>query len=162
MKRGSTIIMRCSVIIAGIIMIAICSVMAWITFTEGKSATAYHVDYVLVILIIGTYIAAIPYFITLRQTLKLLDYIDTNRAFTELSVKALKTVAHCAIADFIICIAGGAPFFWMLGRSDGNPGMVFLGLIPAGVAFIIAVFASLLKHLLSDAIAAKSENDLTI
>ena len=162
MKRGSTIIMRCSVIIAGIVMLVICGVMAWITFTEGRSATGYHVDNVLIVLIVGTYAAAIPYFTALYQTLKLLDYIDSSRAFTEVSVKALKTITHCAIADFIICMAGGAPFFLILGRSDGNPGMVFLGLIPAGVAFIIAVFVSVLKRLLSDAIAAKSENDLTI
>ena len=162
MKQGSTIILRCAVILAGIVMLAICGVMAWITFTENQSATEYHVDYVLIILILGTYAAAIPYFTALYQTLKLLDYIDTNRAFTKLSVKALKTIMYCAIADFIICMAGGVPFFAILGRNDGNPGMVVLGLIPAGVALIIAVFASVLKRLLSDAIAAKSENDLTI
>lgn len=162
MKRGSTIIMRCCIIIAAIVMIAICVGMAWIAFKEGKSDINYHVDYVLIILIIGTYTAAIPYFIALRQTLKLLDYIDTNRAFTVLSVKALKNIMYCAIADFIICMVGGIPFFLILGRNDGNPGMVILGIVPSGVAFIIAVFASLLKRLLNDAIVAKSENDLTI
>lgn len=162
MKRGSTIIMRCCIVIAAMVMIAICVGMAWITFTEGKSATGYHVDYVLIILIIGTYTAAVPYFIALRQTLKLLDYIDTNRAFTVLSVKALKNIMYCAIADFIICMVGGVPFFLTLGRNDGNPGMVILGIVPCGVAFIVAVFASLLKRLLNDAIIAKSENDLTI
>ncbi|MDR3050772.1 MAG: DUF2975 domain-containing protein [Oscillospiraceae bacterium] len=162
MKLGSTAIMRCSVVIAGIVMFAICGVIAWITFTEGKSATEYHVDYVLIIFITGTYMAAIPYFIALHQTFKLLDYIDTGRAFTELSVKALKAITYCAIADFIICMVGGAPFFSILGRSDGNPGMAFLGLIPSGVAFVIVMFTSVLKRLLSDAIVAKSENDLTI
>ncbi len=160
MKLRSTIIMRCSVIIAGIIMLAICVVMAWITFTEGISNIGHHVDYVMIIFISGTYAAAIPFFIALHQTLKLLYYIDTNRAFTELSVKALDIIKRCAIADFLICLLAGAPFFLILGRRDDNPGMVLLGLIPAGIAFIIAVLASLLKHLLRDAIATKSENGL--
>jgi uncharacterized phage infection (PIP) family protein YhgE len=82
--------MRCSVIIAGIIMLAICVVMAWITFTEGISNIGHHVDYVMIIFISGTYAAAIPFFIALHQTLKLLYYIDTNRAFTELSVKSIR------------------------------------------------------------------------
>lgn len=162
MKRGSTMLMRCSVIIMGIVMLVICGVMAWITFTEGISATGYHVDNVLIVLIAGTYVAAIPYFTALYQTLKLLDYIDNGNAFTDVSVKALNTITQCAMADFIICITAGAPFFFILGRSDGNPGIVLLALIPAGVAFIIAVFASVLKRLLRDAIATKSENELTI
>lgn len=162
MKRSSTLILRCAVIFAGIVVLAVCVVMAWITFTEGISAVEYQVDRSLLILVIGVCAAAVPFFIALCQALKLLRYIDTNRAFTELSVKALLVIMRCAIADFLVCLLGGTPLLWALGRSDGNPGMAFLGLIPAGVAFLIAVFTYILKRLLSDAIAAKAENDLTI
>lgn len=159
MKRVSIILMRYSVFLAGLLMILICIGVPWIAFTEGKSATGYDVDNVLIILTLGIYAAAIPYFMALYQTLKLLIYIDKNGAFTELSVQALKKITHYAIADFLICLFAGAPFFLILGRNDGNPGMVLFGLIPAGIALLIAVFASLLKGLLSDAITEKTEND---
>jgi aromatic ring-opening dioxygenase catalytic subunit (LigB family) len=43
-----------------------------------------------------------------------------------------------------------------------SPGLVVIGMAIAGVAFVIFVFASVLNRLLHDAIALKSENDLTI
>jgi hypothetical protein len=162
MKRSSTHILRGCVIIAGIVMIAICGTMAWITFTEGRSELQYSVDPRLIVLFIGTCMAAVPYFIALYQTFKLLGYIDAGRAFTPLSVEVLASITRCAIADFTICLVGAVPFFTILGRSDGNPGMGLFGLIPTCVAFVIAVFSGVLKRLLNDAIAAKSENDLTI
>ena len=162
MKRGSTVAMRCAVMAAGIAVLVLCISLAWVTFTEGTAAEEYSVDHTMLIVCIGTCAAAVPFLIAVRQTLKLLDSIDAGHAFTDLSVRALNRIMHCAVAVFLICLLGGTPFLLALGRSDGNPGMAFLGLVPAGVSFIIAVFASVLKRLLEDAVAAKAENDLTI
>jgi len=160
MKRCSTIILRCAVFIAGAAVLAICGGMTWLTIVERDSASDYaFLNYVM---LIGTYSSAIPYFIALYQTHKLLGYIDTNRAFSELSVKALKPITHCAIAIFIICTAGGLPFFYKVALIEDAPGFVLIGMAIAGAAFVIAMFASVLKRLLQDAIDMKSENDLTI
>jgi hypothetical protein len=50
----------------------------------------------------------------------------------------------------------------MVAEKDDAPGLVVVGMVIAGVAFVIFVFASVLNRLLQDAIAMKSENDLTI
>ena len=159
MKYCSTIILRCAVVIAGIAMLALCGVIAWISFFENRPAP-YHMEY---IWLAGTYAAAIPYFIALYQAMKLLKYIDANCAFSELSVKSLAVIIRCAVAVFIITTVGGLPFFYAVVRLDNDtPGFMLMGLVISGSAFLIAVFTSVLKRLLQDAIDVKSENDLTI
>ncbi|HMM06657.1 MAG TPA: DUF2975 domain-containing protein [Clostridiales bacterium] len=159
MKRCSTIVLRCAVVFAGITMLVICGVIAWIAFFENRPSP-YHIEY---IGLIGTYAAAIPYFIALYQAMKLLGYIDANCAFSELSVKSLAMIERCAIVVFMITTVGGLPFFYTLVHLDGDtPGFMLIGIVISGSAFLIAVFTSLLKRLLQDAIDVKSENDLTI
>lgn len=159
MKRYSTFILRCAIVIAGIGMLAICGVIAWIAFFEHRP-DPYHMEY---IGLIGTYAAAIPYFIALYQGMQLLRYIDAGSAFSELSVRALTIITRCAIADFMITTLGGLPFFYALVQLDGDtPGFMILGIVISGCAFLIAVFTSVLRRLLQDAIDVKTENDLTI
>jgi len=47
-------------------------------------------------LLIGVYISAIPFYVALYQALKLLNLIERNDAFSELAVKSLKLIKHCA------------------------------------------------------------------
>ncbi|AZZ61146.1 DUF2975 domain-containing protein [Oenococcus sp. UCMA 16435] len=159
MKRCSTIILRCAVIFAGVIMLATCGAIAWIVFFENKP-DPYHMTY---IWLIGTYAAAIPYFIALDQAMKLLKYIDIGCAFSKLSLKSLNIITRCAIVVFIVVTIGGLPFFYTLVQlNTDTPGFVLLGLLISGSTFLIVVFTSVLKRLLQDAIDVKSENDLTI
>lgn len=160
MKRCSTMILRLAVFIAGAIVLALCGVAAWQAMTEVNPASAYFIwSYVF---LVGTCLAAIPFFIALYQSYKLLGYIDANRAFSELSVKALKMITRSALADFIICTVGGLPFFYAVTDLEDAPGLMLIGMGIAGVAFVIFVFASVLNRLLQDAIAMKAENDLTV
>lgn len=159
MKRYSTMILRLAIFVAGAIVIAICSGTAWLAIKTSPSSEYYILSYVL---LIGTCLAAIPYFTALYQSYKLLGYIDTDRAFSELSVKALKIITYSALAEFFICTLGGLPFFYAVAEKDDAPGLILIGMAIAGVAFVIFVFASVLNRLLQDAIAMKSENDLTI
>ena len=123
MKRSSTAILRCAVVLAGIAMLVLCGVIAWIAFIEDKP-DPHHMEY---IWLIGTYAAAIPYFIALYQAMKLLRYIDDNRAFSELSVKALTMIIRCALAVFMINTIGGLPFLYAVVRLDPDtPGFVLM------------------------------------
>ena len=159
MKRYSTMILRLAIFASGAIVLAICSGAVWLTIKTEPSSEYYILSY---ILLIGTCSAAIPFFIALYQSYKLLGYIDTNRVFSELSVKALKIITYSALVEFFICAMGGLPFFYIVAEKDDAPGLILIGMAITGVAFIIFVFASVLNRLLQDAIAMKSENDLTI
>jgi hypothetical protein len=160
MKRYSVTILRLALFIAGLVVLALCGGAAWQVIKMVDPSSEYYIwAYVL---LAGTCSASIPCFIALFQSYKLLNYIETDRVFSDLSVKALKMITRAAFADFIICTVGGLPFFYVMAQMEDAPGLVLIGMAIAGVAFVIYVFSYVLNRLLQNAIAMKSENDLTI
>jgi len=119
------------------------------------------VNYLHYPVLIGMYAAAVPYFFALYQTLKLLSYIDQNKAFSDLSVGVLENIKYCAITISIL-YAGLTPLLIPIADQDDAPGVVALGLVITFAAMVIAVFAAVLQKLLKNAIDIKSENDLTV
>lgn len=109
----------------------------------------------------GMYLTAVPFFIALYQTLKLLSYVDKNTAFSERSVSALRVIKYCA---FIISgmYAIGMPYIYFAAQEDDAPGVVVIGLIFTFAPLVIGIFATVLQKLLRSAIDLKSENDLTV
>ncbi len=107
------------------------------------------------------YISAIPFFAALFQAFKLLNYIDHNNAFSEMAVRALKTIRNCAAAIMLLYTAA-MPLFYFAAEIDDAPGIILIGLIIIFGSIVIAVFAAVLQKLLKNAIDIKSENDLTV
>ena len=105
--------------------------------------------------------SAIPFYFALYQAFKLLRYIDKNKAFSQISVKALKKIKHCAITISILHVLV-LPLFYLFAEKDDAPGVIFVGLVVPFASMVIAVFAAVLQKLLKNAIDIKSENDLTI
>lgn len=149
MKR-ETLFLKIAVILIGIPILALC--------IFGLPSFVNYLHYPV---LIGMYAAAVPFFFALYQTLKLLSYIDKNKAFSELSVNALKHIKYCAITISIL-YAGLIPFLFPIAQADDAPGIVALGLVITFASIVIAVFAAVLQKLLKSAIAIKSENDLTV
>lgn len=154
MKRLPTLLLRYAILAAGAVVLSICGITAYLAFAEVHVLTS--------ILFGGVCLAAAPFFIALFQANKLIGYIDAGKAFSDLSVKALGIIMRCAVAVFIVCTAGGLPFFYTVAQLQDAPGLMLIGMAIAGAAFVIAVFASVLTRLLQEAIAMKKENDLTI
>ncbi|MDV3425822.1 MAG: DUF2975 domain-containing protein [Bacillota bacterium] len=150
MKRYSTIFLKIAVILIGIPVLALC--IFWL-----PSAA----DYLHYPILIGVYITAIAFFFALYQALKLLNYIDKNKAFSELSVKALKYIKYCAVTISTI-YALLIPFLFPIADADDAPGLMGFPVIFIFSASVIGVFAAVLQRLLQDAIDIKSENDLTV
>ncbi|MBD2869135.1 DUF2975 domain-containing protein [Paenibacillus arenilitoris] len=158
MERGSTLFLKITVILIGIPILALC--LFWLPWLAQEAAQIFSA-YWLYPAIIGMYGSAIPFYIALYQAFKLLTYIDKNEAFSELSVTALKKIKYCAIAISIL-YAACMPFFVLMSEEDDAPGLAALGLVIVFASMVIAVFAAVLQRLLKDAIAIKSENDLTV
>jgi len=112
-------------------------------------------------IVIGTYVSSIPFYYCLYLAYKMLDYIDQGRAFSTLSTKALDHIKLASFSFSIIYIIL-LPFVYFLAQKDDAPGLVIMGIVPIFGAFIIGVFSAVLQHILADAIAIKSENDLTV
>jgi hypothetical protein len=107
------------------------------------------------------YVSVIPFFVALYQAFKLLSYIDKNQAFSELSIKPLKTIKFCAmtISGLYVVIL---PFVYLVAELDDAPGLIIIGMVPTFASMVIAVFAAVLQRLLQEAIDIKSENDLIV
>ncbi len=152
-KRASTLFLKTVIVLFGLAVFALCVFLTSELLTQGLGG--YFP------IVVGMLIAAIPFFIGAYQTLKLLNYIDNNKAFSHLSIQALKTIKYCGIA--ISALYGvGMPYIFLVAERDDAPGVVLLGLIFTFAPMMVAVFAAVLQNLLQNAINLKSENDLTV
>ncbi|QQF62420.1 DUF2975 domain-containing protein [Bacillus mojavensis] len=160
MKRGSTLFLKIAVILIGIPVLALCIFL--VPEIANFAAELYpDISYLKYLVYIDLYAAAIPFYFALYQAFTLLSYIDRNKAFSELSVRALKIIKYCAITISLL-LAAGMPLFYLIAEMDDAPGIILIGLVLIFASKVIAVFAAVLQRLLQEAIDIKSENDLTV
>ncbi|MDM5155543.1 DUF2975 domain-containing protein [Bacillus sp. DX1.1] len=158
MKRGSTIFLKIAVFLIGTPVLALCIFgLPWLANNPVNPDYA-HILYPILIIM---YVSVIPFFVALYQAFRLLSYIDKNKAFSELSVRALKNIKYCAITISILYVVG-MPLFYLMAEIDDAPGIILIGLVVIFASMVIAVFSAVLQKLLKDAIDIKSENDLTV
>ncbi|PIC90652.1 hypothetical protein CSV71_03545 [Sporosarcina sp. P21c] len=163
MKRGTTLFLKIAVILIGIPVLALCIFLLPQLAIEAKDATerGWNFAYAVYSILLVVYISVIPFYFALYQTFKLLNFIDKNQAFSELSVRALKKIKYCAIIISGLYIVA-FPFVFIMAEIDDAPGLVIVGMIPIFASMVIAVFAAVLHRLLKEAIDIKEENDLIV
>lgn len=157
--RVTTLFLKIAVFIIGIPVLALCIffVPQFAIFAANLYPEFAPMKYLVFIVMYG---AAVPFYFALYQAFNLLGFIDKNKAFSELSVRALKNIKYCAItiSGFYVL---SLPLFRFIARKIDPPiGMAALIIIFASL--VIAVFAAILQRLLQEAINIKSENDLTV
>ena len=159
MKR-ETLFLKMTVILMGIPVLALCIFLVPVLGNIAAELLPKF-TYIKYLVSVVFYASAVPFYFALYQAFNLLRYIDQNKAFSELSVEALKKIKYCAIA-----ISGlhalVLPLFYLFAEIDDAPGVIIVGLIVPFASMVIAVFAAVLQKLLQTAIDIKSENDLTI
>lgn len=152
--KGSTLFLRAAVLGLGLVVLALC-VFALPAAIRSDNTGDYRP------ILYGMYVTVIPFFIAIAQTLKLLGYIDKNKAFSKASTVALRRIKHCAVAISLMYIAG-LPFIYRAADKDDAPGVMVIGLVFVFAPLVIAVFAAVLQKLLHNAMLIQSENDLTV
>jgi hypothetical protein len=160
MSRGTTLFLRVAVILIGIPILAMC---IFLVPEIADFAAELYPDYTYIkYLVYATfYSSALPFYFALYQAFKLLGYIDRNKAFSELSVRALRNIKYCATTISSLFVAG-MPLFYLMAEKDDAPGIIVIGMVLIFASMVIAVFAAVLQKLLKEAIDIKSENDLTV
>lgn len=160
MERGTTLFLKAAVIVIGLPILALCifAVPVIASFMVELYPDHSYLKYLVYIVFYG---AAIPFYFALYQAFKLLNYIDMNNAFSELSVRVLKNIKYCAIIISCIFVLG-MPLFYLFAERDDAPGVIVIGMVLVFASMVIAVFAAVLQRLLKEAIDIKSENDLTV
>ena len=120
-----TIFLQAVIVLIGIGALAL---LLWEPHLEGRNAHAtlfevYFNDPFLAY----AYLASIPFFVALYQAFRVLGYIRQNKAFSQATVKALRTIKFCALA--IVGFVAVGELFIMLGDSDDRAGGVFIGIL---------------------------------
>ncbi|XMB85824.1 DUF2975 domain-containing protein [Mycoplasmatota bacterium WC44] len=160
MKRGTTLFLKIAVFLIGILIIALCIfVLPWIVNEAAESHQ--ELVYFIYPVIIGMYVSAVLFFVALYQTLRLLSYIDKNKAFSELSVRALKNIKQCAFTISILSVLG-MPLFYIIAEIDDAPGVILIGLIFIFGSFVVVAFVDVLQNLFKDAIDTIVDKDLKV
>jgi hypothetical protein len=159
MKR-ETLFLKFVVVLMGLPVLALC-IFVLPEIAEFFAELNPEFAYLQYPFLIGLYVTAIVFFSALYQTLKLLNYMDKNQAFSELSVKSLKNIKYFAITIGALYVVF-MPLIFLMGEKDDAPGIVLIGLVIIFGCMVVAVFAAVLQKLLKNAIDIKSENDLTV
>ena len=159
-KQASTIFLKIAVFLIGIPILALCIFVLPLVASDISRMKPEYVNLLYPILLV-MYASALPFFFALYQALKLLSYIDKNKAFSQSSVNSLKYIKYCAtIIGFLY--TAGIPILFLIADKDDAPGLALLGLVIPFGSMVIAVFAAVLQKLLREAIDIKDDNDLTI
>ncbi len=92
MKRGSTLFLKMAVFLIGTPVLALCIFgLPWL----ANNPVSPDYSHMLYPILVGIYVSVIPFFVALYQAFKLLNYIDKNQSFSELTVKSLKNIKFC-------------------------------------------------------------------
>jgi len=158
--KRDTLFLKTIVFLIGIPVLAIC-IFGLPLIANDAAESSSKMAYVLYGILAIMYVSVIPFFVVLYQAFKLLNYIDTNKAFSKLSVKALKNIKNCATTISIMYLVG-LPLFYLAGEIDDAPGVILIGMVFIFAPMVVAVFAAVLQKLLKNAIDIKNDNDLTI
>ncbi|OHB15327.1 MAG: hypothetical protein A2605_03390 [Candidatus Zambryskibacteria bacterium RIFOXYD1_FULL_39_35] len=153
-KNISTLILKATVVVLGLIVIALC-IFALPSMWKGGSIEFAEASYAVKLVVIGLYATTVPFFIALWQALKLLHYIRKDMAFSDLSVKALKNIKYSAIIIGVLYMSG-EPLLFPIADADDAPGLVVIGFAIACAPFVIAAFANVFQKILQDGIEIKN------
>ena len=160
MKKGSAVFLQVVIVLVGIGALAL---MLWEPHVEGRNAHAtvfqiYFNDPFLAY----AYIASIAFFVALYQAFRLLGYVGRSDVFSQRSVKALRTIKHCAMSLVGFLVGAEAYFFIVQRGKDDIAGGVMMGLFLIFVSVVVATAAAVSERTLQSAVELKSENDLTV
>lgn len=153
MKKASTLFLKIvlsfiSLVILGLVIISL-----------PVALRSENIDYFPHFLV--TYLSTIPVLFAHYQAMKLLNYIDINKPFSDLSIKSLKYIKYCAIIFSLLYIVA-MPYIYHRGNLDDAPGPIAVGMILIFGSIIVATFAAVLQKLVETGVELKSENDLTV
>ncbi len=124
--QRETLFLKLMVILLGVPVLAIC-IFAMPEITHDLAVEFIGIKYLQWPMLLGVYVMAFTFFVALYQTFRLLHYIDKNKAFSNLSVKALKNIKTCAIIISLLYVLA-MPLFYVVAEEEDAPGVILIGM----------------------------------
>lgn len=141
-----TLFLKGVIVLMGLIVFALCIFALPSAWQNGPlELPAAH--YAIKLIVIGLYATAIPFYIALWHSFKLLKYVEANMAFSEQSAKTLSIVRRSAVGIAVLYI-GGYPLLYPIAQADDAPGIIIFGLIIVCAPVTVALFTFVLERLL--------------
>ena len=157
MNRGSTLFLRLVISLIAIAALAVC-VFPLPRMIAREAAKTPDTAWQIYLFLAGAYIQAALFLFALYQAFKLLSYIDRNKAFSELSVRALRHIKRSALTIGLLMVTG---IVWVMvlsaGTGDDSAGPVMIGLIGTFASSVVAAAAAVLQTQVQKTIGAKKE-----
>jgi len=152
MNRVSTIFLRLVITLIAIAVLAVC-VFPLPRMIAQEAAKTPDTAWQIYLFLAGPYIQAALFLFALFQAFKLLNYIDGDKTFSELSVRALRHIKHAAIAIGLLMAAGiGTVMFLSAGTGEDSAGPVMIGFIGAFASIVVAAVALVAQTLVQKVI----------
>lgn len=160
LKQAPTTLLKAVLLVLGVIALSICIFafpLLWSAIQGGLPEYAY----VIYPAFIGLYLTVLPFLFALYQAFTLLLSIDTNRPFSQESIRALRNIKYAALLMSAF-YALALPMALVIAELDDAPGLGAVALTFVCAPIVVATFAAVLQKLLQSGLALKQENDLTI
>ena len=156
MKPRSTVFLQAVIVLIGIVTLAI---MIRFPLTEGRAENLDLFSIYLDPFILYGYAASIAFFVALYKAFKLLGYIGQNKVFSPNSVKALRSIKHCAIVLSILIVAAGIYIRIFHAQDDDPAGFLAICIVTTFVSIIVATAVAVFEKILLNGMDIKSENE---
>lgn len=153
-----TAFLKLAILILGMVIVLV-GVLWLPNIANELAAMDPNYAYLKLPLLTGIYVTAIPYFLALYQSWKLVLYIERECAFSEKSVQSLNRIQKYALSIVLLYAAG---MLTLLTQNALHPGIALLGIVIVFATLVILFFAAVLQKLLTSARNFQMENDLTI
>ena len=157
-KQGSTTFLKVIIFLIGIAVIALC--IFWLPELAIREPKAHPGDYSLYPLLGYAYGCCITFSVALYQAFKLLTYIESNNAFSELSLKSLKVIKKCGLTTifFIVLVIVTLKIIAKV-TGDDPAGPISLSLMSILATSIIIAIVDVLQKLLKNILDTKTKNN---
>ena len=157
-NKGTVLFLKGVLCVLGLIVLILC--ISWLPGLARETEEMFpeFADLKLPVLW-GIYVTVIPFMLALYHAYLLLTSIEDNKAFSEKAIRSLAQIRNYACIIIAIYFTG---MIFLGVKSALHPGIALMGAAIMFAAFTIALFAAVLKELLTKALELQSENDLTV
>jgi hypothetical protein len=157
MNRVSTIFLRLVISLFATGVLALC-IFKFPRMISEEAAKGPDNAWQIYLFLVGAYMQTALFLFALYQAFKLLNLIDRNKAFTELSVKALRNIKRSALGVGVLMVTGIAWVGYLShGTGDDSAGPVMIGFIGTFISSVAAAVAAVLQTQMQKAIDTKKE-----
>ena len=152
MKRISLVFLQIVVVLIGLSALVF---MLWEPHFEGRNVNAtFFQVYFNDLFLVYAYAASIPFFVAVYNAFKALGYVGQGKAFSQATVKAVRTIRRCALL-LVGLVALPAAYLFIVRPDDDIAGGVAIGLMVIFTSTVVAAGADVLVGVLRSGVDVK-------